>query len=133
MSIMPEGSRGQDSMHSASYYGTRAAVNQTLLNVAERELERALVEQVRPSMGMYAQPSRAEDAAFDRAVREICSEAHRLDLPAETLLVGIKQAWSHLAPIRARHLGDRDGDVLREVVSNSIEIFFDSRSRDRGD
>ena len=133
MSIMPEGSRGQHSMHGASYHGTRVAVSQTLVNVAEREFERALVEQVRPSMGMYTHPSRAEDAAFDRAVREICSEAHRLDLPAETLLVAIKQAWTHLAPIRARHLGDRDGDVLREVVSNTIEVFFDSPSRDRGD
>jgi hypothetical protein len=133
MSIMPEGSRGQDAMHGASCHGTRVAVSQTLVTVAERELERALVEQVRPSMGMYVHPSRAEDAAFDRAVREICNEAHRLDLPAETLLVGIKQAWSHLAATRARHLGDRDGDVLREVVSNSIEVFFDSRTRDRGD
>ena len=133
MSIVPEGSRGQDSMHGASYHGAHVAVSQTLVNVAERELERALIEQVRPSMGMYAHPSRAEDAAFDRAVREICNEAHRLDLPAETLLVGIKQAWSHLAATRAQHLGDRDGDVLREVVSNSIEVFFDSRARDRGD
>jgi hypothetical protein len=131
MSIMPEGSRGQDSMHDAPYHGTRVAVNQTLVSVAERELERALVEQMRPSMGMYVHPSRAEDAAFERAVREICGEAHRLDLPAEALLVGIKQAWAQLAPTRARQLGDRDGDVLREVVSNSIEVFFESRARDR--
>lgn len=131
MSVMPEGSRGQDSMHSASLHGTRLAVNRTLLSVAERELERALLEQIRPSTGMYANPSRAEDAAFERAVRQICGEAHRLDLPAEALLVGIKQAWSHLAPVRARHLGDRDGDVLRGVVSTSIEIFFESRACDR--
>jgi hypothetical protein len=119
-------------MHGATFHATPVAVNQTLVRTAERELECALMEQVRPAMGMYAQPSRAEDAAFERAVRQICGEAHRLDLPAEALLVGIKQAWSHLAPVRARHLGDRDGDVLREVVSTSIEIFFESRACDRG-
>jgi hypothetical protein len=43
------------------------------------------------------------------------------------LIVGIKQAWSQLAPVRARHLGDRDGEVLREVVSSSIEVFFESQ------
>jgi hypothetical protein len=105
-------------------------VNRPLVEVAERELERALAEQVRPSMGMYVLPSQTEAAAFERAVRRICLEAHRLDLPAEVLLVAIKQAWSHLAPIRAQHLGDRDGDVLREVVSNSIEAFFESRARE---
>ena len=119
-------------MHGASLHATRVTVNQTLVNVAERELGRALMEQMRPAMGMYVHPSQAEDAAFERAVREICGAAHRLDLPAEALLVGIKQAWSHLAPVRARHLGDRDGDVLRGVVSTSIEIFFESRVCDRG-
>jgi hypothetical protein len=34
---------------------------------------------------------------------------------------------SQLAPVRARHLGDQDGDVLREVVSSSIEVFFESK------
>jgi hypothetical protein len=130
MNLMPEGSRGQESAPRTSFHASPVGVNQTLLSVAERELECALVEQHRPAMGMYAYPSRAEHAAFARAVRGICVEAHRLDLPAEALLVGIKQAWSHLAGLRARHLGDRDGDVLREVVSNSIEIFFESRARD---
>ena len=132
MSVMPEESRRQDAMHGASLHGTRVAVNQRLLSVAERELERAVLEQMRPSMGMYVHPSQAKNAAFERAVRQICGEAHRLDLPAEALLVGIKQAWSQLAPVRARHLGDRDGDVLRRVVTTSIEIFFESRASDRG-
>ena len=105
----------------------RVALNQRLVGLAERVLERALTLQVRPSMGMYAQPSGAENAAFDRAVHDICSEAHRLGLRAEEVLVAIKQAWSHLAPVRARQLGDRDGDVLREVVSNAIEVFFAAR------
>ena len=127
--MMPERSHAHHEVH-----GARPAVNHRLVGVAERELERALVEQSRPRLGMYAHPSRAEDAAFQRAVREICGEAHRLDLRAEELLVGIKQAWSQLAPVRARHLGDRDGDVLREVVSSSIELFFEARElpeRDR--
>jgi hypothetical protein len=102
-------------------------MNQRLVGLAERALERALVEQVRPPIGMYVHPSSIEIAAFDRAVHEICGEAHRLDLRAEELLVGIKQAWSQLAAVRARHLGERDGDVLREVVSNSIEVFFAAR------
>jgi hypothetical protein len=127
--MMPESSHARHEVH-----GARSAVNQKLVGVAERELERALVEQSRPPLGMYAHPSRAEDAAFERAVREICGEAHRLELRAEELLIGIKQAWSQLAPVRARHLGDRDGDVLREVVSSSIELFFEARElpeRDR--
>ena len=132
MSIMPEESRGQDSTPGASFHGTRIVANERLVSVAERELEHALGEQTRPSLGMYVRPTRAEDAAFVRAVQHICGEAHRLDLPAEALLVGIKQAWAHLAPVRARHLGDRDGDVLREVVSSSIEVFFESRARGEG-
>ena len=80
-------------------------------------------------MGMYVHPSSAENAAFERAVDEICTQAHRLDLRAEELLVAIKQAWAHLAPVRARHLGDRDGDVLREVVRSSIEVFFAERDQ----
>ena len=62
-----------------------------------------------------------------RAVEEICTEAHRLELRAEELVIGIKQAWAQLAPVRARHLGDRDGDVLGEVVSTSIDVFFAAR------
>ena len=61
------------------------------------------------------------------AVRVICGEANHLGLRAEELIIGIKHAWSQLTAIRARHLGDRDADVLREVVSSSIEVFFESR------
>ena len=39
----------------------------------------------------------------------------------------MKQAWSQLTTIRARQLGDRDGDVLREIVSSSIEVFFETK------
>jgi len=98
-----------------------------MVAIAERELERALLEQSRPPMGMYAHPSSAEHAAVERAVHRICFEAHRLNLRAEELLVGIKRAWSLLANVRARQLGERDGDVLREVVSSSIELFFETR------
>lgn len=130
MSAMPEESRGQEMTFDSSLHGARVVANEKLVNVAERELHRALTEQTRPLLGMYVHPSSAEDAAFERAVRLICGEAHRLDLPAESLLVGIKQAWAQLAPLRARHLGDRDGDVLRDVVSSSIEVFFESREQD---
>lgn len=107
--------------------GARVALNERLVGLSERVLERALTEQMRPPMGMYVHPSSAENAAFERAIVEICGEAHRLDLRAEELLVAIKKAWAHLAPVRARHLGDRDGDVLNEVVSSSIEVFFAAR------
>ena len=107
--------------------GARVASNQNFVHVAERELGNALAIQVGPSLGMFIQPSRAEQAAFDRAVNTICREAHRLDLRAEELVIGIKQAWFQLAPTRASRLGERDGDVLREVVSTSIDVFFESR------
>ncbi len=105
----------------------RVALHDEIAAVAARELERALLVQSRPPMGMYVHPSSAEDAAVQRAVRTICQEARRLDLQAEELIIGIKQAWSQLASVRTRHLGDRDGDVLREVVSSSIEVFFESK------
>ena len=104
----------------------RVEVHQVIVVVAARELERALLEQSRPPMGMYVHPSSAENAAMQRAVRTICREARALELQAEELIIAIKQAWSQLAAARARHLGDRDGDVLREVVSNAIEVFFES-------
>lgn len=107
--------------------GLRIPPQEALVAIAERELERALLEQSLPAAGMYAQPSRADHAAVQRAVHRICFEAHRLDLKAEELLVGIKQAWSQLAHVRARQLGDRDRDVLRKVVSSSIEVFFEER------
>jgi hypothetical protein len=116
--------RAQQQSVGAPVDGARVVMNQRLVGLAERALERAVTEQVRPPMGMYVHPSSVENAAFGRAVNEICREAHRLDLRAEELLIAIKNAWAHLAPVRARHLGDRDGDVLREVVSNSIEVFF---------
>jgi len=105
----------------------RTAMNQRLVGVAEVVLERALTAQIRPPMGMYVHASHEENAAFDCAVLEICDEAHRLGLRAEELLIAVKSAWAHLAPVRARHLGDRDGDVLREVVSSSIDVFFAAR------
>jgi len=95
--------------------------------LAERELERALLEQSRPFMGMYVHASSAEDAAIQRAVQAVCTEARRLELRAEEMIIGIKQAWARLAPIRARQLGDRDADVLREVVSHSIEVFHEAQ------
>jgi hypothetical protein len=116
--------RAQQQSVGAPVDGARVVMNQRLVGLAERALERAVTEQVRPPMGMYVHPSSVESAAFERAVNEICRETHRLDLRAEELLIAIKNAWAHLAPVRARHLGDRDGDVLREVVSNSIEVFF---------
>jgi hypothetical protein len=50
-----------------------------------------------------------------------------VQLRAEELLIGIKQAWSQLAVLRAHQLGDRDGDVLREVVSHAITVFYEER------
>jgi hypothetical protein len=120
----------------AVHNGPRVALHQAIVVIAERELDRALIEHTRPMMGMYVHPSSAENAAVQRAIRVICTESHRLGLRAEELIIGIKQAWLQLAPVRARHLGDRDGDVLREVVSNSIEVFFEARetsARERRD
>jgi hypothetical protein len=108
----------------------RAPASQALIVVAERELLAALGVQTLPPFGLYARLSPAEAAVFDRAVRTICREAHRLGVRAEELVIAIKQAWSLLATERATRLGDRDGDVLREVVSSSIEYFFDSRDAD---
>ncbi|HEX7981476.1 MAG TPA: hypothetical protein VF461_22890 [Gemmatimonadaceae bacterium] len=101
-------------------------VNASLVRVAERELLGALTEQARPVLGMPAYPSTAELAAFDRAVHAICREAHRLDVHAEELVIALKQAWSQLAVLRTSRLGERDSDVLRDVVSASIEVFFES-------
>ena len=127
--MAPRGAEPQSSSPSGAFQDDRARVasNQTFVLIAERELAKALAIQVRSPLGMYVQPSRAETAAFDRAVRMICRKAHRLDLRAEELVIGIKQAWFQLAPIRITHLGERDGDVLQEVVSSSIEVFFESR------
>jgi hypothetical protein len=122
-----ERSPNQNSTTGSSLDGLRAVPHQAMIAIAQQELERALLEQSRPAIGMYAHPSAAEHAAVQRAIHKICFEAHRLDLKAEELLVGIKQAWSQLANVRARHLGERDGDVLREVVSSSIEVFFETR------
>src|SRR5258705_8223396 len=76
-----DGSRGE---------GGRIAVNQALVLIAQRELMRALAVQARPSLDMYAHPSRAEVAAFERAAHAICGEARRLDGRAEELRVGVK-------------------------------------------
>ena len=80
----------------------RVPAHQSLVLVAERELLAALSEQ-----------------------------AHRLDLRAEELAIAIKQVWSQLASVRSSRLGERDSDVLRGVVSSSIEVFFESRDADR--
>jgi hypothetical protein len=127
--MAPRGAEPQPSSSSGAVHdrGARVASNQSIVPIAERELANALAIQIGPSLGMFVQPSRAEMAAFERAVNTICREAHRLDLRAEELVIGIKQAWFHLAPIRTSRLGERDGDVLREVVSTSIEVFFESR------
>lgn len=111
----------------ASLEGERVALQKALVAVAERELERALREQTQPMMGLYVHPSNADNASLYRAVRAVCAESHRLGLRAEELIIGLKHAWVQLAPARARHLGDRDGDVLREIVSSSIEVFFEAR------
>ena len=103
----------------------RTAAKQRLVHVAERVLRDALIDQERPLTGMYLHPSHESELALAQAVREVCDSAHRLDLRAEEMLIAMKQAWSQLAPLRARHLGDRDGDVLRDVVSTSIEVFFE--------
>jgi hypothetical protein len=106
----------------------RTPAHQELVLIAERELLSALTAQTPPSLDLYVSPTHAESAAFDRAVHGICREAHRHQLRAEELLIAIKQAWFQLAAARKSHLGERDGDVLREVVSSSIEVFFESRS-----
>ena len=117
----------QNTSAETSPEGSSVPPQQAIVAIAKRELERALLEQSLPATGMYAHPSHADHAAVQRAVHTICFEAQRLDLEAEELLVGIKQAWSQLANVRARQLGDRDRDVMREVVSSSIEVFFEAR------
>ena len=105
-----------------------------LVHTAERELGGALLEHERPIAGMYVGSSRDADAALERAVRVVCDEARLLDLRAEEMLIAVKHAWSQLAPTRVRQLGERDGDVLRNVVRTSIEVFFEpleSRARDQ--
>jgi len=82
------------------------------------------------AFGAHPHSSPEETAAFNRAVQAICHEAHRLDLRAEELVIAIKQAWSQLAAVRKSRLGERDSDVLRRVVSSSIEVFFESRDAD---
>lgn len=109
----------------------RIGLHHVIVVAAVRELEQALLVQSRPAMGMYVHPSRAENAAVQSAVRAICGEAHRLELRAEELIIALKQAWSQLAPVRASHLGDRDADVLRDVVSSSIEVFFEPKDAAR--
>ena len=104
-----------------------APAHQSVVSVAERELLTALQAQARPTLDLFVSPSRAEVVAFDHAVHTICCEAHRLDLRAEELLIAIKQAWSQLAAARRSHLGERDGDVFRGVVTSAIEVFFEAR------
>jgi hypothetical protein len=105
----------------------RAPACQALVTISERELLAALGMQTPLAFGLYARPSAAEVAVFDRAAQTICREAHRLDLQAEELVVAIKKAWSQLATVRTTRLGERDADVLRHVVSSSIEHFFEPR------
>ena len=38
--------------------------------------------------------------------------------------------WSQISAMRASRLGERDGDVLKQVVSSSIELFFEERDGD---
>lgn len=115
------------STNSAQRDQARVPANESLVLTAERELLGALGQQSSPALGMYVRPSPAEKAAFDQAVKAICREAHRLGLRAEELVIAIKKAWVQLAAMRANRLADRDGDVLREIVSSSIEVFFESR------
>lgn len=122
-----ESSRMSHAPSDMSPDGIRDGLHHAIAIVAARELEHALLEQSRPLMGMYVHPSSAEHAALQRAIRAICGEANRLELRAEELIIGIKHAWSQLTTVRTRHLGDRDADVLREVVSSSIEVFFESK------
>jgi hypothetical protein len=105
--------------------GARVPAIQSLVAVAERELLAALAEQPYTAFGMYVHRSPMAMAAFERAVHAICREAHRLDLRAEELVIAIKKAWSQLSAVRANQLSERDGDILREVVSSSIEHFFE--------
>jgi len=105
----------------------RVPANESLVRTAERELFDALVKQSAPGLGMYSRPSPEDRAAFGHAVDAICREAHRLDLRAEELVIAIKKAWAQLAAVRTTRLADRDGDALREIVSTSIELFFESR------
>jgi len=99
-----------------------------IATIAEQVLAAAIAVQSRPSLDMFVARSAAESEAIERAARELCMEAHRLGLRPEQLLIETKRAWSRLAPVRASHLGDRDGDVLREVVSTCIEVYFGERN-----
>ncbi len=128
--MVPPRPQSAPSTDAAQRDESRLPANQSLALVAERELLAALGELTPPAFGAYSHPTPAEVAAFGRAVRALCLEAHRLDLRVEELVIAIKQAWQQLAPARASQLGERDGDVLRQVVSASIELFFESRDGD---
>jgi hypothetical protein len=125
-----QGPQSAASTNSLQRHETRAPVIQALIVVAEQELLGALGEQSPLAFGAPAHPSPGETAALNRAVRAVCHEAHRLDLRAEEMVIAVKQAWSQVSAMRASRLGERDGDVLKQVVSSSIELFFEERDGD---
>ena len=108
--------------------GAGGVANEVLLHLAVRELLGALLDQPLPAFGIMVRPHPVAAAALDHAVRAICREAHRLDLPAEQLVIGVKTAWARLAAERRERLSEQDGDVLRSIVSSSIDVFFDARA-----
>ena len=122
------GSQGSQAAEGSETNGSHAVVAcESLMHLAERELSQALALHVRPSIGMYAPRSRDGDYALHRAIHVLCADAHRLGLHAEEMLIALKRAWAHLATTRAQHLGDRDGDVFRDVVTTSIEVYVGAR------
>jgi hypothetical protein len=59
---------------------SRVALNQTLVGVAERELGRAVVEQIRPPLGMHVHTSSAQYAAMSTSIEvffEACGRQER--------------------------------------------------------
>lgn len=120
------------SLHEAGISRGPIGADPTIVRFVERLLHDALVQQARPSVGMFVEPSASGAAAINHAIVAICADVRQRGLRPEEMLVVVKQAWSQLAPVRARHLGDRDGDVLRHVVTLAIQHYFADRDAAAG-
>jgi hypothetical protein len=76
--------------------------------------------------GTAAKQGRVSDDELRLALREACTQAHRQNVPAEQLIISIKQIWADLPAARTWATADAPEDLLGHVVSLCVDEYYGS-------
>lgn len=92
-------------------------------------LSHSVANSLRASVGAYARRGQVPPEHWRYALRLVCEDAQRSEVPIEQLLVALKQALVPLSDVFGVPYGRERAAFISRLVSMCIEEFYRARER----